>query len=67
MHDIDRRVMAYLEGGAREVIVIGQRGQVEYWGAPGRRKASMFDVTIPIDPMYFDERGAAAKATEVRR
>jgi Uma2 family endonuclease len=65
-HDIDRRVMAYLEGGAREVIVIGQRGQVDYWGVTGRRKASMFDVTVPLDPMYFEERGAETLATEVR-
>jgi hypothetical protein len=55
MQDIDRRVMAYLEGGAREVIVIGQRGQVEYWGATGRQIASMFDVTVPLDRMYFEE------------
>jgi hypothetical protein len=27
----------------------------------------MFDLTVPLDPMYFDERGAAVKATEVRR
>jgi Uma2 family endonuclease len=53
MQDIDRRVMAYLEGGAREVIVIGSRGQVDYLGAAGRRKASMFDVAISLDPMYF--------------
>jgi Uma2 family endonuclease len=67
MHDIERRVMAYLEGGAREVIVIGQRGQVDYWGATGRRKASMFDVKVLLDPMYFGERGAAAMAGDVRR
>src|SRR6185437_5132968 len=47
---IDRRVMAYLEGGAREVIAVGQRGQVDYWGVSGRPKASMFDVTVPLDP-----------------
>jgi hypothetical protein len=67
MHDIERRVMAYLEGGAREVIVIGQQGQVDYWGAAGRRKASMFDVSVPLDPLYFEERGAADKGTDVRR
>lgn len=66
-HDIDRRVMAYLEGGAREVIVIGPRGQVDYWGATGRRKASLFDLTVPLDPMYFEERGTAVKAADVRR
>ncbi|SAL79208.1 hypothetical protein AWB68_05583 [Caballeronia choica] len=58
MRDIDRRVMAYLEGGAREVIVIGQHGQVEYWGAAGQRKASMFVAAPTLDPMYFEGRGA---------
>jgi Uma2 family endonuclease len=67
MQDIDRRVMAYLEGGAREVIVVGQHGQVEYWGATGQRKASMFDVAPTLDRMYFEERGAAAMAGDVRR
>ena len=67
MQDIDRRVMAYLEGGAREVIGCGQQGQVEYWGATGQRKASMFDVTIPLDRAYFEERAAASKAAGVGR
>src|SRR5258705_12669143 len=63
MRDIDRRVTAYLEGGAREVIVVGQRGQVEYWGASGQRKGSMFVAAPKLDPMYFEERGAAATAS----
>jgi Uma2 family endonuclease len=67
IHDIDRRVAAYLEGGAHEVIVIGQRGQVDYWGVTGRRKTSFFDVTVPLDPLYFEERAAVIKATDVRR
>ena len=66
VHDIDRRVTAYLEGGAREVIVIGQCGQVEYWGAAGRRKASMFDVTVPLDRMYFEEGCVIAAPDGVR-
>lgn len=67
MHDIDRRVAAYLEGGACEVIVVGQHGQVQYWGATGQRKASMFDVTMPLDPAYFEEPGTASNASEVSR
>jgi Uma2 family endonuclease len=54
-HDIDRRVKSYLEGGAREVIVVGQYGQVEYWGARGKRQASDFGMTLSLDRMYFDE------------
>jgi hypothetical protein len=67
MHDIGRRIMAYLEGGASEVIVVGPRGQVDYWGTAGRRAASMFDVTVPLDPSYFEERGAAVEATDLSR
>lgn len=62
MQDIHRRVLAYLEGGAREVIVVGQRGQVEYWGAQGQRQASMFGITLSLDRMYFEEGGVAGPA-----
>jgi len=55
MQDIDRRVMAYLEGGAREVIVVGQCGQVEFWGARGQRQASMFGIALSLERMYFEE------------
>ena len=57
-HDIDRRVKSYLEGGAREVIVVGQYGQVEYWGPRGRRQASDFGMALSLDRMYFEEAGA---------
>ena len=53
--DIGQRVNAYLEGGAREVMVVGQHGQVEIWGTTGRRRASIFGVTLLLDPMYFEE------------
>jgi Uma2 family endonuclease len=56
--DVDRRIEAYLEGGAREVIVVGQYGQVEYWGAGGQRQASDFCKTLSLDRMYFEEAGA---------
>lgn|GEM_PF-1393988 len=55
--DIDLRVGAYLKGGAREVIVVDEHGQVEFWGASGRRQASTFGVTLSLDRMYFDEPG----------
>jgi Uma2 family endonuclease len=67
IEDIDRRIAAYLEGGAREVIVVGSRGQVDYLGASGRHKTSMFDVEISLDPMYFEERVAADTTVNSRR
>jgi hypothetical protein len=57
--DIDRRVKSYLEGGAREVIVVGQSGQVEYWGARGQRQASDFGMALSLDRMYFEDGGVS--------
>jgi Uma2 family endonuclease len=57
---IDRRVKGYLEGGAREVIVIGQRGQVQFWGARGQQQASMFGIAPLLDPMYFEENDVSS-------
>jgi Putative restriction endonuclease len=54
-HDIDLRVGAYLEGGAREVVVVGQYGQVQFWGASGLLQASALGITLSLDRMYFDE------------
>jgi hypothetical protein len=54
-----RRVESYLEGGAREVIVVGQYGQVEYWGARGQRQASDFGMALSLDRMYFEEGGVS--------
>jgi hypothetical protein len=65
--DIERRIAAYLEGGAREVIAVGSQGQVDYFGESGRRKASIFDVAISLDPMYFEDRVAADAVIDSRR
>jgi hypothetical protein len=64
--DVDRRVDSYLEGGAREVIVVSQCGQVEYWGARGQRQASDFGMALSLDDMYFEENGGVAPAPSVR-
>ncbi|MEC5409255.1 Uma2 family endonuclease [Paraburkholderia sp. MPAMCS5] len=55
LHDIAPRVTAYLEGGAREVIVVAQDGELQFWGARGRLQASAFGITLSLDRMYFDE------------
>ena len=52
--DTDLRVRAYLEGGAREVIVVGQHGELQFWGANGLLQASTFGITLSLDRMYFD-------------
>ncbi|CAD6550691.1 hypothetical protein LMG24235_04850 [Paraburkholderia sabiae] len=52
--DIEHRVRGYLEGGAREVIVVGQRGEVQFYGVDGLRQASAFGIVLSLEPMYFD-------------
>jgi hypothetical protein len=53
-HDIGHRVRGYLEGGAREVIVVGQRGELQFCAANGPRQASAFGIILSLEPMYFD-------------
>jgi hypothetical protein len=65
-HNIVRRVKAYLEAGAREVIVVGQRGELEFWGAKGQQHASMFGIAVSLDRMYFEEGGVVAASGGVR-
>ncbi|MBC8752540.1 Uma2 family endonuclease [Paraburkholderia podalyriae] len=52
--DIGHRVRAYLEDGAREVIVVGQRGELQFYGAHGQLQASAFGISLSLEPMYFD-------------
>lgn len=59
--DIDRRVSAYLDGGAAEVIIVGRFGQVEFWGAQGRRQASVFGIALSLDGMYFEQEGCVSQ------
>jgi hypothetical protein len=51
MHDVDRRVNAYLAGGAREVIVVDRYGRVYFWGDKGPRQTSVFGLTLLLDPV----------------
>ena len=50
--EMDRRVASYLEGGAKEVIVVRQDGGLEFWGAEGRRQASAFAIALSLEPLY---------------
>jgi Uma2 family endonuclease len=51
--DIARRIKAYLDSGAREVIVVSPSGQIELWGASGLQQVSMFEITLSLDRIYF--------------
>ncbi|MCI0150332.1 Uma2 family endonuclease [Paraburkholderia sediminicola] len=63
VRDIDRRIANYLEGGATEVIVVDHFGQVEFWGARGRRPTSAFGIALSLDGMYFDKSGVSSIAS----
>ena len=50
--EMGRRVASYLDGGAKEVIIVTQDGAIEFWGAEGRRQASTFAITLSVEPVY---------------
>jgi Uma2 family endonuclease len=51
--EIAMKVGAYLRGGAREVIVVGLRGELEFFGPEGRREASGLGVVIALSEELF--------------
>ncbi|MEP9322042.1 Uma2 family endonuclease [Paraburkholderia phymatum] len=52
--DIAQRVSAYLESGAREVIVVDQLGELQFWGVDGARQVSSHGITLSLEPQYFN-------------
>ena len=54
-HDIGPRVKAYIDGGAREVIVVGRRGELQFYGANGPQQSSAFGITLSLDRFYFED------------
>jgi Uma2 family endonuclease len=55
LHDIGPRVRAYLDGGAREVVVVGQHRELQFHGAKGMQQSSVFGITLSLEQMYFEE------------
>ncbi|WP_395062889.1 Uma2 family endonuclease [Paraburkholderia silvatlantica] len=53
-HDIGARIRAYLEGGAQEVIVVGERAELQFCGVNGLRQTSQFGITLALERMYFE-------------
>jgi Uma2 family endonuclease len=51
--EIMMKVGAYLRGGAREVIVVGLKGEVECFGAEGKRKASVLGLRLELPAELF--------------
>jgi hypothetical protein len=44
---------AYLRGGALEAIVVGRKGEVEYFGAEGRRETSALGIRLELPAELF--------------
>jgi len=51
--EIAMKVGAYLRGGAREAIVVGLKGEVEFFGPGGKREASALGIRLALPPDLF--------------
>ena len=51
--EIAMKTDAYLRGGAREVIVVGLKGEVEFHGPEGKRAASALAIRLELPPELF--------------
>jgi len=51
--EIAMKAGAYLRGGAREVIVVGLRGEIQFLGPEGERAESVFGLRLDLDPALF--------------
>ena len=51
--EISMKTAAYLDSGAREVVIVGIRGEVDYFGPEGKRDASAFGLHINLPPELF--------------
>jgi Uma2 family endonuclease len=50
---ITMKTGAYLRGGAREVIVVGLKGEIRFFGAEGTREASALGLRFQLPPELF--------------
>ena len=51
--EIAMKAGAYLRGGAREVIVVGLRGEIQFLGPEGERAESIFGLSLDLDRALF--------------
>jgi Uma2 family endonuclease len=51
--EIRMKIGAYLRGGAREVVVAGRKGEVEYFGPEGKREASALGLKLELPAELF--------------
>lgn len=51
--EIAMKTSAYVRGGATEVIVVGLRGEIEFFGAEGKREQSALGLALDLPPEMF--------------
>ena len=51
--EIAMKTGAYLRAGAREVIVVGLKGEIEFFGTEGKRAGSALGITLHLPATLF--------------
>ncbi|MEO8629887.1 MAG: Uma2 family endonuclease [Betaproteobacteria bacterium] len=51
--EVTMKANAYLRGGAREVIIVSLRGEVDYLGSEGKRTASALGIRVSFPSALF--------------
>jgi Uma2 family endonuclease len=51
--EIEMKVGAYLRGGAREVIAVGLKGEIEIFGPQGKRETSALGISLALPAELF--------------
>ncbi len=51
--EIEMKIGAYLRGGAREVVVVGLKGEIEIFGPQGKRDTSALGIALALPPELF--------------
>jgi Uma2 family endonuclease len=51
--EIEMKIGAYLRGGAREVYVVGLKGEIEIFGPQGKRDASALGIVLALPAELF--------------
>ena len=51
--EIAMKTGAYLRAGAREVIVVGLKGEIEFFGTEGKRAGSALGITLDLPATLF--------------
>ena len=51
--EISMKTGAYLRGGAKEVIIVGLRGEIEFFGPEGKRTQSALGIVLKLPASLF--------------